>query len=41
MKQFIMQTISKVEYLKDIGQDATHEIMYNLITQKYSAGHIL
>ena len=35
MKQFIMKSIQQVEYFQDIGQDALHDIMYNLTVQKF------
>lgn len=38
MKRFIMNSIAKVDYFKDISQDAMHDIMYNLTTQKFLNG---
>ena len=35
MKRFIKKSIQKVEYFKDIGEDALHDIIYNLKTKTY------
>ena len=41
MKRFISENIQKVDYFKDIGNDALHDIIYNLKTKKYQKNEIL
>lgn len=41
MKRFILGILLKVDYLRDIEQDAIHDILYNLKTERFSRGHIL
>ena len=41
MKKFQQTSLEKVEYFKDIGNDALHDIIYNLDTQKFSKNDIL
>jgi len=41
MKRFIVKSIEKVEYFRDIGEDALHDIIYNLKGRKCLKGTIL
>ena len=41
MKRFIIENITKIEYFKDIGDDALHDIIYSLQTKKYQKDEIL
>ena len=41
MKKFQQKSIENVEYFKDIGDEALHDIIYNLNTAKFSRGDIL
>ena len=41
MKKFQKKSLEKVEYFRDIGDDALHDIIYNLDTQKFSKHDIL
>lgn len=41
MKRFISENIQKVDYFKDVGDDALHDIIYNLKTKKYQQNEIL
>ena len=41
MKRFIVENLQKIEYFKDIGNDALHDIIYNLETKKYLKNEIL
>ena len=41
LKKFQQKSLGQVEYLKDIGDDALHDIIYNLNTQKFSKYDIL
>ena len=41
MKRFITDSIQKVEYFKDIEDDALHDIIYNLSVQKYYKDDLL
>ena len=41
MKRFVMKSIEKVDYFKDVSQDAIHEIMYNMKTEKFHRGQVL
>ena len=41
MKKFQKKSLEKVEYFKEIGDDALHDIIYNLDTQKFSKHDIL
>ena len=41
MKLFVMKSIEKVDYFKDVSQHAIHEIMYNMKTEKFHRGEIL
>lgn len=35
MKKFITDSIQKVEYFREIEDDALHDIIYNLSVKKY------
>lgn len=35
MKRFIISSLEKIEYFQDIGEDALHDIIYNLQTKKF------
>lgn len=41
MKRFIIQSLEKIEYFQDIGEDALHDIIYNLQTKKFQEDEIL
>ena len=41
VKMFIMESLKKVEYFKDIDDEALHDIIYNLKAQKYNKDDIL
>ena len=41
MKIFIKNSIQKVEYFQNIGDDALHDIIYNLSVQKYNKYELL
>ena len=41
MKNFLIKTIERVEYFRDIGLDALHDILYSLEAKRYEAGTIL
>ena len=41
IKRFQKESIQKVEYFKDIGDDAVHDIIYNLKGRKFHKGDIL
>jgi len=40
-KRFLKRTLEKVEYFRDIGQDAIHDVLYGLKGAKYEPGDIL
>jgi hypothetical protein len=41
MKNFLKESFQKVEYLRDIGEDALHDVLYSLQATRYKAGYIL
>ena len=41
MKRFIVENLQKVDYFKDIGNDALHDILYNLQAKKFQRNEIL
>jgi hypothetical protein len=38
---FIIESLKKVEYFKDIDDEALHDIIYNLKAQKFNKNDIL
>ena len=40
MKRFIMKSIQKIDYFRDIDEDALHDIIYHLKGQKFQKNHI-
>jgi hypothetical protein len=41
MKEFLKKTLRKLEYFRDIGEDAFHDILYGFTTEIYEDGHII
>ena len=41
MKQFMIKSITKIEYFQGIGQEAIHDILYSLKTRKFKKHDIL
>jgi len=41
VKMFIIESLKKVEYFKDIDDEALHDIIYNLKAQKFNKGECL
>jgi CRP-like cAMP-binding protein len=41
MKRFIINSIMKIEYFQNIGDDAVHDIIYSLKGKKFNKGEIL
>ena len=41
IKQFQIDSIQKVEYLQNIGDEALHDIIYNLHAQTYQKDEML
>jgi len=41
MKEFVIKSISSIPYLKNIGDDAVHDIIYNLKGTQFNKGEIL
>lgn len=41
MKRFTKKSIQRVEYFKNIGDDALHDIIYNLKIKMFKKGDIL
>ena len=41
LKRFMVKSIQKIEYFKDIGDDALHDIIYNLNGENFNKGDIL
>lgn len=41
LKNFSLECLQRIDFLKDIEEDAIHDILYNLEAKRYEAGAIL